>query len=127
MLANAETFRAMTNYMNHPIAMRGGGIMLIAGLSLLAFWVAMTYWENYRQRLASSQKSPFALFQELCRTHNLNREQILLLQNCTQDQNELPVLFVDPALIESFAKSYPDHTPKTLQLRNTLFGHSHPL
>ena len=70
----------------------------------------------------------FALFElvfflELCRIHNLNRDQIHLLQACTHDQHELPILFVDPALLETFAKSNPNYTANALLLRDTLFGH----
>jgi len=122
-LAATDSFRALTNYMNHPLAMRGGGLMLLAGLSLVGFWVAMTYWDNYRQKIALAKQTPAALFLELCRIHNLNRDQIHILQACTQDQHELPILFVDPSLLETFAKSNPNYTANALLLRDTLFGH----
>ncbi len=122
MLANTDTFRALTNYMSHPMSMRGGGLMLIAGLTLIAFWVAMNYWETYRQKVALAQQTPSALFLELCRLHDLTREQILLLQACTQDHHELPILFVDPALLETFAKVQPNSTAAALRLRDILFG-----
>jgi len=124
-LANADTLRAVSQYMNHPIALRGGGIMLLAALSLAAFWVAMTYWENYRKKTELAQQTPTALFTELCRVHDLTREQIHLLQMCTHDHHELPVLFVDPTFLETFAKNHPAHTPGALRLRDILFGH-HP-
>jgi len=126
MLAETNALRAISDYMSHPMAMRGGGIMLFAGLSFAAFWVAMHYWENFRLKAAVAQQTPTALFQELCRLHDLTWEQIHFLQTTVQDHHELPLLFVDPELLESFAKTHPAQTISALKLRDTLFGARHP-
>ena len=112
----------LSNILNSPLVWRGGGIILLIGLSVVAFWVAMNFWESYKKKTILAQQTPSALFLELCRVHDLTREQIHLLEMCTHDHHELPVLFVDPALIESFAKTHPAHTPAALRLRDILFG-----
>jgi hypothetical protein len=97
-LLDTELGRAVARYMRRSSSLSENWFLIVTLAGIVAFWIALYYWDQYRRRLGRPGGSPAALFQELCEAHQLDAsERALLLQVVESHRLKQPaVVFVDP-------------------------------
>jgi len=99
--------------------------VIASALALL--WLAVNWVERWRGfRLARSQ-TPWALFRELCRAHALPRARRQLLTVIAEEAspNQCCRVFIEPRLLEDYARAHPATADEARQLLRLLFDGSY--
>ena len=98
--------------------------LTVIASALAILWLGVNGVERWRGfRLANSQ-SPQALFRELCRAHALTRARRQLLTAISQaaPPEQCCQVFIDPRLIQEYARVNPGDADQARYLLRLLFG-----
>ena len=97
--------------------------LAVIGSALALLWLGIVLAERWRGFWLLKSQSPRALFRELCRAHALSRSQRQLLREISQQfpLEQCCQVFVDPQLLEDYARAQADHAEGTRKLRRLLF------
>ena len=95
-------------------------ITIVALLAVAAFWAGIYFWDRHRR--PSDPPAGTGLFGDLCRLHQLSREERELLHRVTAGMPLPSVVFVDPEALDRLSDKHPVDAIACTRLRNRLFG-----
>lgn len=122
LLANFDSVRSISRYIDGPVTTRGLWVLLMAVIGMGILWVGIYFWEKLRVELEHSHRTPDSLFRDLCRTHHLSKSEQALLREAIADSQQIVQVFLNPAHLNLLAHARPDLTPQCHSLRVKLFG-----
>jgi len=124
LLANVESYRSASNYMQ-----RSGSavdVVFIVGvlLGIAALAAGLHFWDKHRKKLRGSGGTSGSLLTELAEAHGLSRsERTMLTQGATAHHLDEPaLLFVDPSILQSLSNPGRAHAKAYASLMRKIFG-----
>jgi hypothetical protein len=94
-------------------------VTVTAVLAIAAFWAGIYFWDRRRRPTAPAPGT--GLFGDLCRVHQLSREERDVLHRVTTGLPSPAVVFVDPQLLDRLGDSHPADAVACAALRGRLF------
>lgn len=96
----------------------------VIAAALLLLWLGVNWVERWRGHLLLSSQSPRTLFRELCRVHALTRTDRQRLAAITQtfSPEQSCRIFIDPRVLEEYARSNPAEAEESRYFLRRLFG-----
>jgi hypothetical protein len=95
----------------------------VIGSVLALLWLGLNWADRWRGFWYLKSRTPRALFRELCHAHALTRSSRLLVREISQavSPEQCCRVFIDPRLIEDYARQHPDDADEARRLGRVLF------
>lgn len=124
LFANIDFFRSASRHLSGSGSTSRMGIVVLIVVVIALVWLALTFFDKYRQLLLAHQRSPQALFRDLCRLHKLTggERQLLLAVQAGSKPELLSCVFVDPRMLAAYATANINQADACRGLSRKLFG-----
>jgi hypothetical protein len=95
-------------------------------VSAILLWLGVNWVEHLRVQWFLNARTPKTLFRELCRAHGLSHADRRCLSQIAQpsSSDQCCRVFIDPRVIDDFARAHPAAANECRRLARQLFGES---